>query len=73
MDPQFCLYTTPRSVRNRTLSALLGPRAIRLIDGLRCPHCESTIANYPEETDTGWRLICRNCHGDLLVVDEAAS
>jgi hypothetical protein len=54
----------------RTLNALLGPRVIRLIDGLHCPHCGTKIVNYPEETNTGWRLTCRNCHGDLLDVDE---
>jgi uncharacterized protein YbaR (Trm112 family) len=54
----------------RTLTAMLGSRTIRLIDGLHCPHCHSEVRNYPEETDTGWRLLCPGCHGDLLVVED---
>jgi DNA-directed RNA polymerase subunit RPC12/RpoP len=53
----------------RALSAILGPRTIRLIDGLRCPRCGSKIVNDPEETDHGWRLLCRECHIDILAVD----
>jgi uncharacterized protein YbaR (Trm112 family) len=54
----------------RTLTAMLGSRTIRLIDGLCCPHCRAEIRNYPEETDAGWRLLCPGCHGDLLVVED---
>jgi hypothetical protein len=54
----------------RALAVVLDDRIIRLVDGLHCPACQAEIHNDPEETDDGWRIVCRNCHRDLLVVEE---
>jgi hypothetical protein len=54
----------------RTLTAMLGSDiTIRLVDGLRCPRCQAGIHNDAELTDDGWRLLCRECHVDILVVE----
>jgi hypothetical protein len=57
----------------RAFSAVLGSHTVRMISGLRCPHCQTEIRpNDVEETGDGLLLICRHCHRDILVVEEAS-
>jgi ribosomal protein L40E len=55
----------------RTLTALVGENTtVRLVDGLVCPRCSARLHNDAELTDDGWRLLCRKCHADVLVVED---
>jgi hypothetical protein len=54
----------------RTLTAMLGSdTVVRLVDGLQCPRCQAHIHNDAELTEDGWRLLCRECHVDILTVE----
>jgi ribosomal protein L40E len=54
----------------RTLTALVGRNAVvRLVDGLICPRCQARLHNDAEQTEDGWRLLCRKCHVDILTVE----
>jgi hypothetical protein len=57
----------------RLQAAVLHNRTVRIVDGLRCPYCDTTIrASDPEETGNGnWRILCGGCHRDILVVEES--
>jgi hypothetical protein len=58
----------------RTLTALVGENTVvRLVDGLVCPRCSARIHNDAQLTEEGWRLLCRECHVDILTVDGDAS
>jgi hypothetical protein len=50
----------------RIRSAVLGNRIIRLVDGLNCPRRAHAIHNEPERTNDGWRILCPNCHIDII-------
>ena len=45
-------------------------RIIRIVDRLQCPRCGKETGHYPEETGDGWRLLCRACHGAIVVTED---
>ena len=68
---------TPNIVHHAMLrlqAAVLHNRIVRIADGLQCPSCGTAIRTTdPEETDSGWRIICHSCHRDLFVIEESHS
>jgi hypothetical protein len=56
----------------RLQTAVLRNRTVRIADGLRCPSCDTEIrACDPEETNAGVRIVCRNCHHDLFILERS--
>jgi hypothetical protein len=54
-------------------SATLDGMELRLVEGLHCPHCNRSLRNFPDRLGHGFRLICIDCHHEILIYQRVLS
>jgi hypothetical protein len=56
----------------RLQTAVLRNHIVHVAEGLPCPICKAEIRGCDtEETNDGCRIVCHDCHRDILVVEES--